>query len=205
MPIPRRISSSGWSGLVVRTKTSSAKQQSRRSGRHRKDHLGRSTCSAITPWSIHLQLAYGRSRGLAAREAIQDVLCLQLRDTSVRKPGPYLVSHLEAQDESSQDETPAVKGKGRGGGLGKFFDAMQRAANPLDAPQQTDGREVRRRTPYLNWMMFFSSLRDQAKTRLCRTEESPKRYQFPWRPLKFQRKSGIAGSVGESIGHVRSA
>jgi len=57
-------------------------------------------------------------KGLAAREAIHDVLCLQLKDTSIRKPGPYLVSHLESKDESSAGNKVAPIDEGRGGRVG---------------------------------------------------------------------------------------
>ena len=50
--------------------------------------------------------------GTAAREAIQDVLFLQLRDRSVRKPGPYLVTHLEDRDSGNHEEDPDNKGGG---------------------------------------------------------------------------------------------
>ncbi len=56
--------------------------------------------------------------GRTAREAIQDVLCLQLKDTSIRKPGPYLVSHLESENESSAGKAAAATEKGRGGRVG---------------------------------------------------------------------------------------
>ena len=56
--------------------------------------------------------------GRCAREAIQDVLCLQLKDTSIRKPGPYLVSHLESKGESSDGTAAAVKEEERGGRVG---------------------------------------------------------------------------------------
>ena len=51
-------------------------------------------------------------KGQAAREAIQDVLCLQLKDTSIRKPGPYLVSHMDSQGRSS------ANGEEKGGRVG---------------------------------------------------------------------------------------
>ena len=56
--------------------------------------------------------------GPAAREAIQDVLCLQLRDTSVRKPGPYLVSHLESRPDAAAEDDAVVNGADRGGRIG---------------------------------------------------------------------------------------
>jgi type II secretory pathway predicted ATPase ExeA len=56
--------------------------------------------------------------GTAAREAIQDVLCLQLRDTSIRKPGPYLVSHLESRKEEDPVEPVEVNGSNGGGRVG---------------------------------------------------------------------------------------
>ncbi len=56
--------------------------------------------------------------GRTAREAIQDVLCLQLKDTSIRKPGPYLVSHPESKAESSTRHEAAVNEEERGGRVG---------------------------------------------------------------------------------------
>jgi hypothetical protein len=53
--------------------------------------------------------------GRSAREAIQDVFCLQLKDTSIRKPGPYLVSHLESKGETSAGNAAAVNEEERGG------------------------------------------------------------------------------------------
>ncbi len=54
----------------------------------------------------------------AAKEAIQDVLCLQLRESSVRKPGPYLVSHMERRDEEPPDGPVVINGPQRGGRIG---------------------------------------------------------------------------------------
>jgi hypothetical protein len=47
-------------------------------------------------------------RQTAVREAIQDVLCVQLGDTNVHRPRPYLVSHSELDDESKPIKTAAA-------------------------------------------------------------------------------------------------
>jgi hypothetical protein len=57
-------------------------------------------------------------KGQAAREAIQDVLCLQLKDTSIRKPGPYLVSHLDSKGGSSAGNIATPSGEEKGGRVG---------------------------------------------------------------------------------------
>lgn len=41
----------------------------------------------------------------AARDAVQDVLCLRLREAPVRKPGPYLVSHYDAREADERTES----------------------------------------------------------------------------------------------------
>jgi type II secretory pathway predicted ATPase ExeA len=55
--------------------------------------------------------------GKGAREAIQDVLCLQVKDTSVRKPGPYLVSRLEPNGGSPRNQA-APMNEEKGGRVG---------------------------------------------------------------------------------------
>jgi general secretion pathway protein A len=53
--------------------------------------------------------------GPAAREAVNDVLCLRLREPAVRKPGPYLVSHFEGRrnpPEHNDEDLSASKGQG---------------------------------------------------------------------------------------------
>ncbi len=37
--------------------------------------------------------------GPAAREAVNDVMCLRLREPPIRKPGPYLVNHFESRQD----------------------------------------------------------------------------------------------------------
>jgi general secretion pathway protein A len=54
----------------------------------------------------------------AAKEAIQDVLCIQLRESSVRKPGPYLVSRMESRSEEPPDDPIVINGPDRGGRIG---------------------------------------------------------------------------------------
>jgi hypothetical protein len=56
--------------------------------------------------------------GPAAREAVNDVMCLRLREPSIRKPGPYLVSHLEARQEPSSDDEEMPTSEGQGGRIG---------------------------------------------------------------------------------------
>lgn len=56
--------------------------------------------------------------GAAAREAVQDVLCLQIREKSVRKPGPYLVTHLESRNPEPSTDPDLADGTGRGGRVG---------------------------------------------------------------------------------------
>jgi general secretion pathway protein A len=103
-----------------------------RAGATRKDIFTRAALEAIwtaskgSPRTINVlcdhamvnAFAVGRKdvEGTAAREAIQDVLCLQLRDSGVRKPGPYLVTHMDSNTDETPDEDQAVN---RGGGGGK--------------------------------------------------------------------------------------
>jgi general secretion pathway protein A len=54
----------------------------------------------------------------AAREAVQDVLCVQLRESTLRKPGPYLVSRMEQRDSESDGESAALNDDTRGGRVG---------------------------------------------------------------------------------------
>jgi general secretion pathway protein A len=54
----------------------------------------------------------------AAREAVQDVLCLQLRETSIRKPRPYLVSRMQDEGGESPDGPSVVNNGKRGGRVG---------------------------------------------------------------------------------------
>ena len=63
-------------------------------------------------------MGMGEVEGRCAREAIHDVLCLQLKDTLIRKPGPYLVAHLESKGESSDGKAAAVNGEERGDRVG---------------------------------------------------------------------------------------
>ena len=57
--------------------------------------------------------------GPAAREAVNDVMCLRLREPAVRKPGPYLVNHFEARKDSTEaDPTEPVSEGGGGGRVG---------------------------------------------------------------------------------------
>ena len=57
--------------------------------------------------------------GTAAREAVQDVLCLRLRESSIRKPGPYLVTHFEAREAEAEGEAESpITGETRGGQVG---------------------------------------------------------------------------------------
>ena len=72
------------------------------------------TINVLCDHSLVNAFAMGRREveGAAAREAIQDVLFLQLRDRSVRKPGPYLVTHLEERDASNDEEDPDTVGGG---------------------------------------------------------------------------------------------
>jgi general secretion pathway protein A len=44
---------------------------------------------------------------VAVREAIQDVFCVQLGDTNVQRPRPYLVSHSEPAGDADADEAAA--------------------------------------------------------------------------------------------------
>jgi len=60
-------------------------------------------------------MGMGEVEGRTAREAIQDVLSLQLKDTSIRKPGPYLVSNLESNGGSSAGNPAPVNEEERGG------------------------------------------------------------------------------------------
>ena len=53
-----------------------------------------------------------------AREAIQDVMFLRLREPSVRKPGPYLVTHLETRRESDHPDPDLEAGTERRGRVG---------------------------------------------------------------------------------------
>jgi type II secretory pathway predicted ATPase ExeA len=56
--------------------------------------------------------------GAAAREAIQDVMFLRLREQSVRKPGPYLVTHLETRRDASSSGPGLEDGSERSGKVG---------------------------------------------------------------------------------------
>jgi type II secretory pathway predicted ATPase ExeA len=46
----------------------------------------------------------------AARDAVQDVLCLSIRETPLRKPGPYLVSRVDTAGREEGARGPGVKG-----------------------------------------------------------------------------------------------
>ena len=95
-----------------RPRISSRGRRWRPSGRHRRDRPAPSTC--LCDHSLVNAFAMGRREveGTAAREAIQDVLFLQLRDRSVRKPGPYLVTHLEERNGDNHEEDPDTVGGG---------------------------------------------------------------------------------------------
>ena len=57
--------------------------------------------------------------GPAAREAVNDVLCVRLREPAVRKPGPYLVSRLDSRsDATSSDDENLPEPEERGGQVG---------------------------------------------------------------------------------------
>lgn len=73
------------------------------------------TINVLCDHSLVNAFAMGRREveGAAAREAIQDVMFLQLRDRSVRKPGPYLVTHLEDRDGGNNEEDPDTIGGGK--------------------------------------------------------------------------------------------
>jgi general secretion pathway protein A len=72
------------------------------------------TINVLCDHSLVNAFAMGRREveSVAAREAIQDVLFLQLRDRSVRRPGPYLVTHVEAQNGNNHEEDPDTVGGG---------------------------------------------------------------------------------------------
>jgi len=56
--------------------------------------------------------------GPAAREAVNDVMCLRLQEPPIRKPGPYLVNHLESRSKVERDEEEATPPEKRGGRVG---------------------------------------------------------------------------------------
>jgi general secretion pathway protein A len=57
--------------------------------------------------------------GSAAREAVNDVLCVRLLEPTVRKPGPYLVSRLDSRlDETPSDDEKLPTPGNRGGSVG---------------------------------------------------------------------------------------
>ncbi len=72
------------------------------------------TINVLCDHSLVNAFAMGRHEveSAAAREAIQDVLFLQLRDRSVRKPGPYLVTHLEERNSKNHEDDPDTVGGG---------------------------------------------------------------------------------------------
>lgn len=56
--------------------------------------------------------------GTAAREAVNDVMCLRLREPPIKKPGPYLVRHFEPERNNSEDDDGLMHSDGRGGRVG---------------------------------------------------------------------------------------
>ena len=72
------------------------------------------TVNVLCDHSLVNAFAMGRPEveGVAAREAIQDVMVHQLRDRAVRKPGPYLVTHLEDRNHDSDENDPDTVGGG---------------------------------------------------------------------------------------------
>ena len=72
------------------------------------------TINVLCDHALVNAFAMGRPEveGVAAREAIQDVLVLQLRDRGVRRPGPYLVTHLEDRNNDSDEDDPDTVGGG---------------------------------------------------------------------------------------------
>ena len=56
--------------------------------------------------------------GPAAREAVNDVMCLRLREPPIRKPGPYLVNHFESRQDTAREEEESSPPEKRGGHVG---------------------------------------------------------------------------------------
>jgi general secretion pathway protein A len=56
--------------------------------------------------------------GPAAREAVNDVMCLRLREPPIKKPGPYLVNHFEGDRSDPSNDEGIVQSDGRGGRVG---------------------------------------------------------------------------------------
>jgi general secretion pathway protein A len=78
------------------------------------------TINVLCDHSLVNAFAMGKRtvEGPAAREAVQDVLCLQIREPAVRKPGPYLVTHLDSRRGESDPDPDAVNGGERRGRVG---------------------------------------------------------------------------------------
>jgi type II secretory pathway predicted ATPase ExeA len=56
--------------------------------------------------------------GPAAREAVNDVMCLRLREPPIKKPGPYLVNHFDSRPDDSRDDEEMAHTEGQGGRVG---------------------------------------------------------------------------------------
>ncbi len=78
------------------------------------------TINVLCDHALVNAFAMGRKvvEGPVAREAIQDVLCLQLREPSVRKPGPYLVTHLDSRRSDMNQNPDEIPGGERSGRVG---------------------------------------------------------------------------------------